>query len=387
MMVFGLSGIFIDNECTQLTAGKQHGDNSLVGNNNRKNIVKGLGFSGQIVIGTARIVQSRQDFHKVCSGDILVAKTTNDEWLSVMKRSAGIITDNGDSNSHAALFSKKNAIPVLVGAGDATEKMKDGDLITLDCTHNLFGYVYSAKKKGTVYSPVMSSVPSVGDSCSARASATQTLGGVIAGENNRVSENNNVAILPVSNATTSDACNAQYHKELSSTAFITREKVSKIYSDFVGYVLSNQSWLNATRKAPFSNFAISTAARVKGYDPFAIDCIPLSFSFFDQSKTYIEEIIKDLLLDHNIAYMNLLCEKCEHSANKLKNFRNAVARIAHEQHVSTIGLPEAIQREALKSDPKKYQKIMEQKVVDQKECHIRIAAGMFVDYWFFEKHV
>jgi len=398
-MFLGLSGIFFDNECTQqrLTQIKPQDGISTISSKHDKSLVKGLAFGGNIVVGVARIVQSSQDFHKVCSGDILVTKTTNDEWLVVMKRSAGIITDNGDSCSHAALFGKKNSIPVLVGAGDATEKIKDGDLITLDCTHNVFGYVHSAKKQGAGHNAVTTQKINGGGFCSTFDCASPDQGsGVAVGEASKSSGiiagiDNVILHDAVAEDSVSSNTGAQLQNNASShVVFITREQVNRVHGDFVSHVVSNQSKMNKLRWMPFGAGELAINAAVGGLiGDFAVQCVPLSYSFFDQSEAYIKAIIKDLLLDYNITYINQIFEKCgiTSAKSKTKGLRNTVARIAHEQHIATIALPETAQREVLKNDPKSYKKIVDQKMVDQKKCHELIAAGMFVDYWLFEKHV
>src|SRR4030095_1759770 len=92
----------------------------------------------QIVTGIARIVSTSNQLHKVCKGDIVVASMTESSWESTLRFAGGIITDRGNSHCHAALFGKKMGIPVIVGAGNATTKIIDGQQVTIDSLKNSF---------------------------------------------------------------------------------------------------------------------------------------------------------------------------------------------------------------------------------------------------------
>src|SRR5579872_2637966 len=110
-------------------------------------VVTGLTFgSYKLTTGTARVIKSPADLNKVESGDIIVTVMTQESWQHSLKKSAGIITNIGDGTCHAAVFGKKNAIPVLVGAGNATEKIIDGHVIIMDCSHGR-GRVYKSEDK------------------------------------------------------------------------------------------------------------------------------------------------------------------------------------------------------------------------------------------------
>jgi pyruvate,water dikinase len=95
-------------------------------------IVSGLGSSPGIASGAARIVKKLDQLDKVGEGDIIVTEMTTPDMVPAMKRAAGIVTDEGGMTSHAAIVSRELGVPAVVGAGDATTALQDGQLITID---------------------------------------------------------------------------------------------------------------------------------------------------------------------------------------------------------------------------------------------------------------
>ncbi|MBD5429177.1 pyruvate kinase [Lactobacillus sp.] len=96
-------------------------------------LVKGLGVGDQSVIGTAAVATSAEEANeKVKDGDILVAKTTDKDYLPAIKKASGMVVEASGLTSHAAVVGLSLGIPVIVGATDATSKIKDGSKITLD---------------------------------------------------------------------------------------------------------------------------------------------------------------------------------------------------------------------------------------------------------------
>ncbi len=105
-------------------------------------IVTGLSIGEYIVSGPARVVKSAKDIGRIKKGDIIVTPMTDPDWVPVMKRAAGIITDLGGRTCHAAIVSRELGTPAIVGAQTATKKIKNGMQITLDCSRGAIGYVY-----------------------------------------------------------------------------------------------------------------------------------------------------------------------------------------------------------------------------------------------------
>ncbi len=95
-------------------------------------IVDGLGSSPGKASGPAKLVRKLDDLAKVSEGDVIVTEMTMPDMVPAMKRAAGIVTDEGGMTSHAAIVSRELGVPAIVGTGDATSVLEDGQLITLD---------------------------------------------------------------------------------------------------------------------------------------------------------------------------------------------------------------------------------------------------------------
>ncbi len=95
-------------------------------------ILSGLAASPGVGTGVVKIVYSLDDLKKVKKGDVLVTEMTNPDMVVTMQKAAAIVTDEGGITSHAAIVSREMGIPAVVGTGDATKKLKDGDAITVD---------------------------------------------------------------------------------------------------------------------------------------------------------------------------------------------------------------------------------------------------------------
>lgn len=85
-------------------------------------------------IGRVAIIGGVRDMGKMQKGDILVAPLTVPQLLPVMKMAGAIVTDMGGITSHAAIVSREFNIPCIVGMGNATKKLHDGDLVEVDAT-------------------------------------------------------------------------------------------------------------------------------------------------------------------------------------------------------------------------------------------------------------
>ena len=111
-----------------------------------KILAKGLPASPGLVSGRARILldlHQAKDFQK---GDILVTKMTDPDWVPIMKMASAIVTDEGGMTSHAAIVSRELGIPAVVGTGNATSVIKDGQIITVDAYR---GVIYEGELETT----------------------------------------------------------------------------------------------------------------------------------------------------------------------------------------------------------------------------------------------
>lgn len=105
-------------------------------------IIEGLAIGEKAVSGKAQIIKSIKDIDKFVEGSILVTKTTSPDWVPIMKKAKGIITDLGGRTSHAAIVSRELNVAAIVGTINATTKIKDGQEITLSCSDGTIGKVY-----------------------------------------------------------------------------------------------------------------------------------------------------------------------------------------------------------------------------------------------------
>ncbi|MDO8503107.1 MAG: phosphoenolpyruvate synthase [bacterium] len=95
-------------------------------------ILRGQGASPGIVTGIVKIVSSAKNLGKIKQGDILVTQMTSPDFVPAMKRAAAIVTDSGGVTSHAAIVSRELGLPCVVGTETATQKLHDGQVITVN---------------------------------------------------------------------------------------------------------------------------------------------------------------------------------------------------------------------------------------------------------------
>ncbi|MFI5240990.1 MAG: phosphoenolpyruvate synthase [Microgenomates group bacterium] len=95
-------------------------------------ILSGAAASPGIGTGPVKILKSPKEISKVQKGDVLVAPMTSPDYVPAMKKAAAIITDQGGQTSHAAIVSRELGIPAVVGANDATTKLKEGQIVTVN---------------------------------------------------------------------------------------------------------------------------------------------------------------------------------------------------------------------------------------------------------------
>ena len=105
-------------------------------------LVEGMGASPGVASGEVKIINDNKDLEEVEEGDVLVTKMTDPDMVVAMQKAKAIVTDEGGSTSHAAIVSREMGTPCVVGTGDATEELKEDDVVTVDGGS---GKVYSGK--------------------------------------------------------------------------------------------------------------------------------------------------------------------------------------------------------------------------------------------------
>lgn len=114
-----------------------------------KVLITGEAIGNSITTGNARILASVSEAELLQKGDILVTNYTSPDWDPILKKVGGIITNKGGRTSHASIVARELGTPAIVGTGNATEIIKNGDEITLSCAEGKTGYVYKNKLKFT----------------------------------------------------------------------------------------------------------------------------------------------------------------------------------------------------------------------------------------------
>ncbi len=108
-------------------------------------LITGRSIGQRIGIGAAKIIKDVSQINRVKAGDVLVTDMTDPDWEPIMKRAAAIVTNRGGRTCHAAIIARELGIPAIVGCGDATEIIKDGQDITVSCAEGETGFVYDGR--------------------------------------------------------------------------------------------------------------------------------------------------------------------------------------------------------------------------------------------------
>lgn len=105
-------------------------------------LARGAAIGDSIAQGTACVIRSAADIENFRDGAILVTEMTDPDWVPIMKRAAGIVTDHGGPTSHAAIVSRELGVPAVVGTGNATTVLAEGLAVTISCAEGDEGRVY-----------------------------------------------------------------------------------------------------------------------------------------------------------------------------------------------------------------------------------------------------
>ena len=105
-------------------------------------LASGRAIGHKIGAGIVRVVKDASEMGRIKPGDIIVTDMTDPNWEPVMKRAAAIVTNRGGRTCHAAIIARELGIPAVVGCGDATARLKDGEPCTVSCAEGDTGKVY-----------------------------------------------------------------------------------------------------------------------------------------------------------------------------------------------------------------------------------------------------
>ena len=108
-------------------------------------VCEGRAIGQRIGKGVARVLDSIDEMDKVQPGDVLVTDMTDPDWEPIMKRAAAIVTNRGGRTCHAAIIARELGIPAVVGCGNATQLISNGQAVTVSCAEGDTGYIYEGE--------------------------------------------------------------------------------------------------------------------------------------------------------------------------------------------------------------------------------------------------
>lgn len=114
----------------------------VINSKGEKILCEGRSIGQRIGAGKVRIVHNLAEMSKVEDGDVLVSDMTDPDWEPVMKRASAIVTNRGGRTCHAAIIARELGVPAIVGCGNATEALTDGQDVTVSCAEGDTGFIY-----------------------------------------------------------------------------------------------------------------------------------------------------------------------------------------------------------------------------------------------------
>ena len=124
-------------------------------------LCQGRAIGQKIGLGPVRIVESAAEMDRVQAGDVLVTDMTDPNWEPVMKKASAIVTNRGGRTCHAAIIARELGIPAVVGCGDATERLAEGDEVTVSCAEGDTGNIYEGLQEVAVEEVQRGALPEI----------------------------------------------------------------------------------------------------------------------------------------------------------------------------------------------------------------------------------
>ena len=131
----------------------------VINTKDAKILCEGRSIGQRIGAGKVRIVSNLNEMDKVQDGDVLVSDMTDPDWEPVMKRAAAIITNRGGRTCHAAIIARELGVPAIVGCGNSTELLVDGQDVTVSCAEGDTGFIYESQIDFEVQTNSIESMP------------------------------------------------------------------------------------------------------------------------------------------------------------------------------------------------------------------------------------
>jgi len=122
-------------------------------------LVTGRAIGQKIGSGPVRLIRNPEEMGRVAAGDVLVTDMTDPDWEPVMKRASAIVTNRGGRTCHAAIIARELGIPAVVGTGDGTRILSEGDAVTVSCAEGDTGNVYRGILETEVIDLALNTMP------------------------------------------------------------------------------------------------------------------------------------------------------------------------------------------------------------------------------------
>jgi len=126
-----------------------------------KTLVEGRAIGHRIGAGVVKVIHDISEMNRIEKGDVLVTDMTDPDWEPIMKKASAIVTNRGGRTCHAAIIARELGIPAVVGCGDATDHLRDGQKVTVSCAEGDTGYVYNDLLDFEVKSSQVDELPSL----------------------------------------------------------------------------------------------------------------------------------------------------------------------------------------------------------------------------------
>ncbi|MEQ5136044.1 phosphoenolpyruvate synthase [Providencia alcalifaciens] len=122
-------------------------------------LVEGRAIGHRIGAGSVKVIHNLSEMDRIQPGDVLVTDMTDPDWEPIMKKAAAIVTNRGGRTCHAAIIARELGIPAVVGCGDATERLKEDQDVTISCAEGDTGFVYDGKLAFEIHSSEVNDMP------------------------------------------------------------------------------------------------------------------------------------------------------------------------------------------------------------------------------------
>ena len=122
-------------------------------------LVEGRAIGHRIGAGKVKVIHNLNEMDRIQPGDVLVTDMTDPDWEPIMKKAAAIVTNRGGRTCHAAIIARELGIPAVVGCGDATERLQEGQNVTVSCAEGDTGFVYDGELAFEIHSSEVSDMP------------------------------------------------------------------------------------------------------------------------------------------------------------------------------------------------------------------------------------